>query len=203
MKSLSEIDTISKRASRAMGFSWGEAEEIGKSIRLLELFGLQGIKTLNQYYNIKPNQNFENLNLIKEKNISEKNPYCPISLGINFLDQIRSIEKFKKITFNNVVFPLLMLPFLSRSTEIIGKRINIKFNKVEILLNLNVNILSNLLSQNYPINTDNVEIFFLANKDNFSEGEWKSLYKISEETFVEETDSLKQGAAGAGLTDND
>tara|TARA_Y100000816_G_C25997012_1_gene520818 strand:- start:199 stop:810 length:612 start_codon:yes stop_codon:yes gene_type:complete len=203
MKSLSEIDTISKRASRAMGFSWGEAEEIGKSIRLLELFGLQGIKTLNQYYNIKPNQNFENLNLIKEKNISEKNPYCPISLGINFLDQIRSIEKFKKITFNNVVFPLLMLPFLSRSTEIIGKRINIKFNKVEILLNLNVNILSNLLSQNYPINTDNVEIFFLENKDNFSEGEWKSLYKISEETFVEETDSLKQGAAGAGLTDND
>ena len=203
MKSLSEIDTISKRASRAMGFSWGEAEEIGKSIRLLELFGLQGIKTLNQYYNIKPNQNFENLNLIKEKNISEKNPYCPISLGINFLDQIRSIEKFKKITFNNVVFPLLMLPFLSRSTEIIGKRINIKFNKVEILLNLNVNILSNLLNQNYPINTDNVEIFFLENKDNFSEGEWKSLYKISEETFVEETDSLKQGAAGAGLTDND
>jgi hypothetical protein len=30
----------------------------------------------------------------------------------------------------------------------------------------------------------------------------KSL-QISENTFVEETDSLKQGAAGAGLTDND
>ena len=203
MKSLSEIDTISKRASKAMGFSWGEAEEIGKSIRLLELFGLQGIKTLNQYYNIKPNQNFENLSLINEKNISEKNPYCPITLGINFLDQIRSIEKFKKVTFNNVAFPLLMLAFLSRSSEIIGKRISVKFNEIEFLLNLNVNILSNLLNQNFPINTDNVEIFFLENKDNFLEDEWKSLYKISEETFVEETDSLKQGAAGAGLTDND
>ena len=203
MKSLSEIDTISKRASKAMGFSWGEAEEIGKSIRLLELFGLQGIKTLNHYYNMKPNQNFENLNLIKEKNISEKNPYCPITLGINFQDQIRSIEKFKKITFNNVAFPLLMLAFLSRSSEIIGKRINVKFNEVEFLLNLNVNILSNLLNKNFPISTDNVEIFFLENKDNFLEDEWKSLYKISEETFVEETDSLKQGAAGAGLTDND
>ena len=44
MKSLSEIDTNSKRASRAVGFSWGVAEEIGKSIRLLELFGLKGIK---------------------------------------------------------------------------------------------------------------------------------------------------------------
>ena len=50
MKSLSEIETISKRASRAAGFSWGIAEEIGKSVRLLELFGLPGIKNLNQYF---------------------------------------------------------------------------------------------------------------------------------------------------------
>ena len=67
MKSLSEIDTTSKRASRAIGFSWGEAEEIGKSVRLLELFGLQGVKTLNQYYKLKSHQNFEKLNLIKKK----------------------------------------------------------------------------------------------------------------------------------------
>ena len=40
MKSLSEIETTSKRASRAAGFL-GIAEEIGKSMRLLELFGLQ------------------------------------------------------------------------------------------------------------------------------------------------------------------
>ena len=44
---------------------------------------------------------------------------------------------------------------------------------------------------------------FLDNKDNFSEIEWKNLYKLSEETFVEETDSLKKSAAGAGLNDND
>ena len=38
MKSLSEIETTS-RASRAAGFSWGIAEEVGKGIRLLESFG--------------------------------------------------------------------------------------------------------------------------------------------------------------------
>ena len=43
----------------------------------------------------------------------------------------------------------------------------------------------------------------LENKDSFTEKEWKNLYKVSENTFVEETESLKQGAAGAGLTDND
>ena len=53
MKSFSEIETTSKRASKAAGFSWGVAEEIGKNIRLLEMFGLPGIKNLIQYYNIR------------------------------------------------------------------------------------------------------------------------------------------------------
>ena len=44
MKSLSEIETVSKRSSRAAGFPWGVAEEIGKNIRMLEMFGISGIK---------------------------------------------------------------------------------------------------------------------------------------------------------------
>ena len=48
-----------------------------------------------------------------------------------------------------------------------------------------------------------VDIIFLENEDNFTKKEWNDLYKLSEDTFVEETESLKQGAAGAGLTDND
>ena len=48
-----------------------------------------------------------------------------------------------------------------------------------------------------------VSIEFLENNNSFSDQEWKELYKLSEETFVEETDSLKKKGAGAGLTDND
>ena len=33
MRSLSEIETAVKRASRAVGFSWGISEDVGKSIR--------------------------------------------------------------------------------------------------------------------------------------------------------------------------
>tara|TARA_B110000438_G_C15438789_1_gene489451 strand:+ start:337 stop:519 length:183 start_codon:yes stop_codon:yes gene_type:complete len=53
MKSLSEIDTVSKRASKAAGFSWGIAEEVGKNIRILEIFGLPGIKNLNSFFKKK------------------------------------------------------------------------------------------------------------------------------------------------------
>ena len=58
--------------------------------------------------------------------------------------------------------------------------------------------------KNYIIEVANfVSIQFLKNADSFLEKEWNELYKLSENTFVEETDSLKQSGAGAGLTDND
>ena len=203
MKSLSEIETTSKRASRAVGFSWGVAEEIAKGIRLLELFGFPGIKILNQYYKLINKKKFENLSVIKKNNKLNKQSICPINLGVRILDQVTTIEKLKKITFYKISFPILLLPFLSRSSDIIGKKILLKFEKNTFLLNFNVNILSNLSVKKFPLLAKKVEIIFLENKDHFTEKEWKALYKLSENTFVEETESLKQGAAGAGLTDND
>jgi hypothetical protein len=73
----------------------------------------------------------------------------------------------------------------------------------EILLNLNVNICSSFLNREIPEFANEIEIKFIDNEDNFTESEWNNLYKLAEGTFVEESDSLKQGAAGAGLTDND
>ena len=121
MRSLSEIETTSKRATRAAGFSWGISEEVGKCIRLLELFGLPGIKNLNSYFKEKNLNNFENLKLIDKQNQPQKNTFCPINLGVSFLDQIRNIEKFNNCSFKNVSYPILLLPFLSRASEVIGK----------------------------------------------------------------------------------
>ena len=203
MRSLSEIETAAKRASRAVGFSWGNSEEVGKSIRLLEMFGLQGIKNLNHYYKEKDTKNFEDLNLISEKNEPSLEAFCPIILGISFLDQIKLIENFDSIHFKRIAHPVIFLSFLSRASELSGKKIHFKFDQNEILLNLNVNISSNIFNQEFPKFANEIEIKFINNQDNFTDSEWNSLYKLAENTFVEESDSLKQGAAGAGLTDND
>ena len=203
MKSLSEIETTSKRASRASGYSWGISEEVGKSIRLLEMFSFKGVKNLNEYFKEKKDKKFENLNLINENNKCLNFSYCPIIFGVSFLDQIEKLEKIKTINFSKIAYPLLFLPFLSRSSEVIGKKISLKFEKNEFLLNINVNIATNLLNENCPNLATNAEVKILENNDNFMEQDWKSLYQLSEKTFVEETESLKKGAAGAGLTDND
>jgi hypothetical protein len=203
MRSLSEIETAVKRASRAVGYSWGNSEEVGKSIRQLELFGFQGIKNLNKYYKDKSTKKFEELNLISEINETSSDAYCPIILGISFLDQIKSVENFKTIKFKKIAYPVIFLSFLSRASEISGKKIHVKLDQNEILLNLNVNICSSFLDQDIPEFANEIEIKFIDNKDSFTESEWNSLYKLAEDTFVEESDSLKEGAAGAGLTDND
>ena len=74
MKSFSEIDTTSKRASKAAGFAWRIAEEIGKNIRNLEMFGLPGIKNLNLYLQkIKKNPTEKIKKIDKKTNLSLKN----------------------------------------------------------------------------------------------------------------------------------
>ena len=170
MKSLSEIETTVKRASKAMGYSWGVSEETAKSIRLLELFSLPGVKNLNEYF-------------------IEKN--------------LKKFEKLKKIEFKNVAYPVIFLSFISRSSEIIGKKIYVKIDEKKILLNLNVNINSSFINNEFPKIANIIEINLIENEDNFTDNEWNNLYKLSEDTFVEESDSLREGAAGAGLTDND
>ena len=203
MKSLSEIDTVSKRSSKAAGYSWGIAEEVGKNIRLLEIFSFPGIKNLNDFLNKKKNIKLINLNLINKENNANNSQYCPVIAGVSFLDQIKYLETLSEIKFKNIAYPMLFLPFVSRASEIVGKRIFLKLDEKEFLLNFNNNINSNFAKKTIIKIAENVSVKILDNEDSFNDHEWKELYKLSEETFVEENESSKQSGAGAGLTDND
>ena len=203
MRSLSEIDTVSKRSSRAAGYSWGISEEIGKNIRLLEMFSLPGIKNLNDFYKKKKNLKLEELTLIKEKNETSKSKFCPIIAGVSFLDQVGNLKDINEIKFTNIAYPILFLPFVSRASEVIGKRIHLKLDNKEFIMNFNNSISYNFFKSEIVELSEVICINILENKDTFSEIEWKELYKLSENTFVEENESLKQSGAGAGLTDND
>ena len=203
MRSLSEIDTISKRALRAKGFSWGISEEIGKSVKQLELFGLPGLKNLNQYLKIYDQNKFQQIKLISKTNISENKFHCPISSGIGFLDQVKSLEKLNSVEFKKIAYPILFLSFASRASEVLGKKILVKLDEKEFILNFNQSIFGNYSKNEIWENANSVLINFLDNNNLFSDDEWKEMTKFANETFVEESDELKEKSAGAGLTDND
>lgn len=204
MQSFSEIDTISKRASKAAGFAWGIAEEIGKNMRNLEMFGLPGIKSLNLYLKKIKKNPAEKPKKIEKKNKPRSKEFCPIYCGTAFLDNCKKLETLKLIKFFNVSYPLLFLPFLSRASDIVGKKLLIKYEKNIFLLNFDKTIFSNNINNSKIVTkAKEISIEFLRNNNLFSHKEWKELYKLSEETFVDETENLKAKAAGAGLTDND
>ena len=168
MISFSEIETTPKRASRAAGYSWGISEEVGKNVRLLEMFGLPGIKNLNDYYNKKKEQKFENLKLINIENKATKLKFCPIISGTSFLDQVKSLDNLNEIKFEGIAYPLLFLPFVSRASEVIGKRLFLKLDNNEFLLNFNNNICSNFLNNKIIKAANFATIRFLENIDSFN-----------------------------------
>ena len=203
MITFSEIETTTKRASKAAGFSWGVSEEIGKSIRSLELFGLPGIINLNKYLKKIKKKHPKKITKIEKKNKTKDKELCPIYSGVAFLDRCLELEKLKTLKFYNVSYPLLMLPFISRASEMMSKKILVQFDKSSFLLNFDKSIFSKNIEKQSQSIAKVVNIEFMENKNSFLQQDWKELYKLSEETFVDESDSLKKTGAGAGLTDND
>jgi len=108
-------------------------------------------------------KNFQNLSLVSKEN-SSKIPYCPIIAGINFLDQINNLEELGEIKFENLSFPILFIPFVSRASEIIGKRIFLTIDEKEFLLNFNQSIYSNYLSGDILEKSGHIKIKFIENK---------------------------------------
>ena len=190
MRTSSEIEIISKRASRAAGFTWGVSEEVGKCIKSLELYQISGLENLNDYLkkikNVEPQgpQKIEHTNSLKEGN------FCPIHTGVALMDASSRVMELKTLSIQSLDFPMLLIPFLNRVSYKIGKMVEVKFDEIEILLNLNNYISSNTdLRHKILKSTEHLTINVIENKDTFDANVWDSMYKLSTETFVEESES--------------
>ena len=204
MRSSSEIITVSKRATKAAGYSWGIAEEVGKNIDVLELIGIAGIQNLKSYLSDIKTKTPIGPNVIESQNKIDNESLCPILTGICLIDDFKNIEILKEIIFYNVSFPLLMIPFISRLSFLIGKRVSIEIDEYNFKFNLDKYMFSNSDINSLILeNAKNVRITIFENEDSFSQEVWDELYKLSTDTFVEENEKLKSTAAGAGLEDND
>ena len=204
MRTSSEIITVSKRAAKASGFSWGVSEEIGKNINLLEMFNLSGIENFNQYLKEKDSLNLEIKFDIANLSSSNSSVCCPIFLGIYLLDNSNKVLDLKKLKLSRLAYPLIFLPFMQRISYNIGKSICLNFDDVQLELHLNNTLLINKdLKGKIIKSADSVTIEVKENEDSFSNKVWEELHELSTSTFVEENERLKSNAAGAGLVDND
>ena len=149
---------------------------------------------------------YENIDDLNYK-INKYNETLLINLaGAYQIDAEFDISKkiLKEINFYNVSFPLLMIPFISRLSFLIGKRVSIEIDEYNFKFNLDKYMFSNNDINSLILeNAKNIRIIVFENEDSFSQEVWDELYELSTDTFVEENEKLKSTAAGAGLEDND
>jgi len=117
--SLNEIDAHCKKAARGAGFEWGYAEDIGKVARWLAAFELPGVSLVRHYltqidqstkpYN-PPSVTCQTMFHAAQGNL------CPIQTGC-YLADVLSVNADQQSSFEQLGFPLLLLPFLSRLSD--------------------------------------------------------------------------------------
>ena len=204
MRSSSEIITVSKRATKAAGYSWGVAEEVGKNIDILELIGIAGIENLKSYLRDIQKKTPIGPNAIESQNKIDNECLCPILTGVCLIDDFKKVELLKEINFFNVSYPLLMIPFISKLSFLIGKRVSINIDEHVFRFNLDKYMFSDSDINSLVIErAKNIKVTTFENSDSFTQEVWDELYALSTDTFVEENEKLKSTAAGAGLEDND
>ena len=198
MHSLYEIETTVKRVARHQGLSWGIAEEAGKIVRSLEQSELPGLESFNRLISF-PYSKCETVIDLAKNNYTN---LCPIHFGLFFLDQSHDPELYQSFQFLNIQEPLLTIPLLIKAAQ--KNLISFDFTSTELKFLISSGNIMILDKNQIPHQSNNITLK-ISNKRKlqYSEKTWERLYKLSLETFVEESEEKKLSGAGAGLTDND
>ena len=171
---------------------------------MLELIGIAGIENLKSYLRDIQKKTPIGPNAIESQNKIDNECLCPILTGVCLIDDFKKVELLKEINFFNVSYPLLMIPFISRLSFLIGKRVSINIDEHVFRFNLDKYMFSDSDVNSLVIEkAKNIKVSTFENGDSFTQEVWDELYALSTDTFVEENEKLKSTAAGAGLEDND
>lgn len=96
--SLGEFQDLARKASRGVGFAWGEADEIGQAARWLAAQQQPAGEALAV--------------LLTQVDAGLPAERCPIRLGCRFADHVLKVTEAPQ-EHSNLVAPLFLLPFLS------------------------------------------------------------------------------------------
>lgn len=118
--SLGEIHTLSIKASRGAGISWGLAQEAGFAVEWLQRRGYAGVRALRHYLQCCDQLDDKNLASqtspvkISNHTIRSKQALNPLLLGA-WISDSQTIPHNKHL---NIYQPLLLVPFIARKTLI-------------------------------------------------------------------------------------
>ena len=117
--SLNETESLSKKAARGAGMSWGMAEEAGKAVRWLCAAGLPGADTLAALLEQVDGMGHTALRpVIADGAWRAEGPVlCPLYAGVALGDRAAELCNGPGVVLEDVAHPLLLLPFVAWAAD--------------------------------------------------------------------------------------
>lgn len=213
--SLNEIEALCKRAGRGSGLPWGLAEEAAKGARWLSAFGLPGAEKLADLLELNdqiPAIDVSPVSLSAEVWHAPVRRMSPLIAGASLSDSAKRLRERGRITMENVLFPLLTVPFMGGAALRLGVPVAVEWQGARLATNghqlclaareeaLNSEQADRLVFTTPAEMTDRKEPILRAS---VSESDWSRLSTFAHRTFAPATEESRLKGAGAGTTDND
>lgn len=205
--SLPEVSSLAKRAARGAGYSWGLAEEAGKSTCWLCSYDLDGVRQLSLL--------LEQGLLGSDHRPQVKNPFwqgadvlCPLITGSYMSDTAAGLSQ-SGIEIRNIALPILLFPFVASIAIRREKNYSILCDDVVVAVfdGSAVNV-GNLLPDYASVLT----LISAGSMDSSNEPQFRAtvetgsltvLNRYAAKTFAPVSEQSRLLGAGAGLSDND
>lgn len=213
--SLNEIEAMGKRAGKGAGLHWGYAEEAGKAARWLAQKDLPGPELLAACLDEFDSVSYSDLAPSSINDIWRNNLkiHCPLITGPILCDYANGLTSNPIIEYRSISYPLLLAPYLSVVSTIIGETIKLSWEDIQIYVSqANCQIdgqcdaLTIARADYATCQVSKFSEFGIAQnqKGRVIDSEiWAKLSTFSYRTYAPATEASRLSGAGAGVSDND
>ncbi|MCB1405523.1 MAG: DUF3726 domain-containing protein [Rhodobacteraceae bacterium] len=212
--SMNEIETLTKKAARGAGMSWGLAEEAGKATRRLQEWGLDGAAALADLLTATDGTARSDLLPLAVSGVwtARGGMLCPIAAGACLSDHAAVLAEHP-VEMARVAQPMLLIPFAQTIAQQIGRVIDLRWDGVRVQIGTDAV---------HVAGTEPALCAAVATGVRCSPGQMVTGRKLAftaraaitpvtaarlgtfaHRTYAPATDESRLAGAGAGLSDND
>lgn len=218
--SVNETASRARLAAKGIGYSWGMADEVSRSVFWLSQRQVPAMALLADLFSqLKTPQGVAMATPQKTGGelISNDHYLCPIISGCALSDGYQSISEHQLLTIKNIRYPFLIVPFVAQLAQRCEKTLVLEIHEntiatdgahfvcsAQTLLSLDLaealvcrvaNGIESDFSQSSLVDTQSR----VAVEDRH----WQALGEYAKKTYAPATESSRLSGAGAGVTDND
>ena len=208
--SFGEIESTALLAARGAGWSWGIAEDAGKSARWLARYGINWLPSFLAMLREKQTAADFDVDgqVVRARTTSD---LMPLLVGAYISDGGLKLP----ILINNVRFPVWLLPFAALSSRQTRESVEMQWSEANVVLLPNGEpVFEAVRTRSFSDDRTDVRLTskHIVNRRQpnevsrgvqIDEGDWAKLEQFAHQTYVPASESSRKRGAGAGLADSD